>query len=93
MKRTATISGGERQRVAFAPALANDPRLILADEPTAPLDTEPGKSVMDHLQRLAGERGTAMIVATHGDRMIAGFDRVARVEDGRLLVETLPSAA
>ncbi len=93
MTKTATISGGERQRVAFAPALANDPRLILADEPTASPGTERGKSVMDHLQRLARERGTAVIAVTHDYRMIAGLDRVARVEDGRLLVETLPSAA
>ena len=78
------ISGGERQRVAIARALANDPLLILADEPTASLDTERGKSVMDHLRRLAREKGAAVIAVTHDERMIAGFDRTGRVQDGRL---------
>ena len=82
----ALISGGERQRVAIARALANDPMLILADEPTASLDTERGKDVMEHLRRLAREKGAAVIAVTHDERMIAGFDRIARVEDGRLLV-------
>ncbi|MBI4245710.1 MAG: ABC transporter ATP-binding protein [Candidatus Rokubacteria bacterium] len=81
----ARISGGERQRVAIARALANDPLLILADEPTASLDTERGKSVMDHLRRLAREKGSAVIAVTHDERMIDGFDRVGRVQDGRLL--------
>jgi putative ABC transport system ATP-binding protein len=89
----ARISGGERQRVAIARALANDPLLILADEPTASLDTERGKSVMDHLRRLAREKGSAVIVVTHDERMIAGFDRVGRVQDGRLLVSPAAAAA
>ncbi|MBI1847485.1 MAG: ABC transporter ATP-binding protein [Candidatus Rokubacteria bacterium] len=80
------ISGGERQRVAIARALANEPLLILADEPTASLDTERGMSVMDHLRRLAHERDAAVITVTHDERMIAGFDRIGRVQDGRLLV-------
>jgi putative ABC transport system ATP-binding protein len=80
------ISGGERQRVAIARALANDPLLILADEPTAALDTERGTSVMDHLRRLARERGAAVITVTHDERMIGGFDRIGRVQDGQLLV-------
>ena len=82
------ISGGERQRVAIARALANDPLLILADEPTAALDTERGKAVMDHLRRLAREKGTAVIVVTHDERMIDGFSRVGRVQDGHLVVTT-----
>ena len=89
----ARISGGERQRVAIARALANDPLLILADEPTASLDTERGKSVMEHLRRLARERGSAVIVVTHDERMIAGFDRIGRVQDGRLLVSPAAAAA
>jgi putative ABC transport system ATP-binding protein len=89
----ARISGGERQRVAIARALANDPLLILADEPTASLDTARGRSVMDHLRRLARERGAAVIVVTHDERMIAGFDRVGRVHDGRLLVAPAAAAA
>jgi putative ABC transport system ATP-binding protein len=82
----ARISGGERQRVAIARALANEPLLILADEPTASLDTERGKTVMDHLRRLAREKESAVITVTHDERMIDGFDRVGRVQDGRLLV-------
>ena len=89
----ATISGGERQRVAIARALANDPLLILADEPTASLDTERGKDVMDHLRRLAREKGAAVIAVTHDERMIAGFDRIGRVQDGRLLVAPVEEAA
>jgi putative ABC transport system ATP-binding protein len=89
----ARISGGERQRVAIARALANDPLLILADEPTASLDTERGRSVMDHLRRLARDKGSAVIVVTHDERMIAGFDRVGRVRDGRLLVSPAEAAA
>ena len=89
----ARISGGERQRVAIARALANDPLLILADEPTASLDTERGRSVMDHLRRLAREKGSAVIVVTHDERMIAGFDRVGRVQDGRLVVSPAVAAA
>jgi putative ABC transport system ATP-binding protein len=79
--------------VAIARALANDPLLILADEPTASLDTERGRSVMDHLRRLAREKGSAVIVVTHDERMIAGFDRVGRVQDGRLLVAPGAAAA
>lgn len=79
------LSGGERQRVAIARALANDPLLILADEPTASLDTGRGKNVMDHLGRLAREKGVAVITVTHDERMISGFDRVSRAQDGRLV--------
>ena len=92
----ARISGGERQRVAIARALANDPLLVLADEPTAALDTERGQSVMNHLRRLAREKGAAVIVVTHDERMIGGFDRIGHVQDGRLLVTsaaTLTSVA
>jgi putative ABC transport system ATP-binding protein len=89
----ARISGGERQRVAIARALANDPLLILADEPTASLDTGRGRSVMEHLRRLAREKGSAVVVVTHDERMIAGFDRIGRVEDGRLLVSPAEAAA
>ena len=87
------ISGGERQRVAIARALANDPLLILADEPTASLDTDRGKSVMDHLGRLARDKGVAVITVTHDERMIEGFDRVGRVQDGRLVVASVEDAA
>jgi putative ABC transport system ATP-binding protein len=78
------ISGGEQQRVAIARALANDPAVVLADEPTAALDGERGKAVMDLLRKVSRERGAAVIVVTHDVRMIEGFDRVYRMADGRI---------
>ncbi|MCW8828474.1 MAG: ABC transporter ATP-binding protein [Gammaproteobacteria bacterium] len=77
------LSGGEQQRVAIGRALANEPPLILADEPTASLDTERGSRVMELLKRIARERNSAVIVVTHDERMITGFDTVRRLRDGR----------
>ncbi|HEX6597124.1 MAG TPA: ABC transporter ATP-binding protein [Acidimicrobiales bacterium] len=82
--RPATLSGGEKQRVAVARALANDPPLILADEPTGNLDSKSGAAVMDLLVGAVRERGTAVLVATHDDRVRAVADRVIRIEDGML---------
>lgn len=81
----ATLSGGEQQRVAIARALANNAKLILADEPTASLDSERGFQVIGLLKRIAKERGAAVIVVTHDERMIEGFDTVQRMNDGRFL--------
>jgi putative ABC transport system ATP-binding protein len=64
--------------------VVNSPAVILADEPTAALDTERGKSVMDLLRRLGRESQAAVIVVTHDERMIAGFDRVYHMTDGRI---------
>jgi putative ABC transport system ATP-binding protein len=80
----ATLSGGEQQRVAVARAVANSPAVILADEPTAALDTERGKAVMTLLRRLGREKQAAVIAVTHDERMIAGFDRIYHMTDGRL---------
>lgn len=80
----ANLSGGEQQRVAIARALANGPRLILADEPTASLDTERGMKVMGLLKKVARERNSAVIAVTHDERMVADFDVVYRLSDGRL---------
>ncbi len=80
----ALLSGGEQQRVAIARALANTPRLILADEPTAALDTGRGAKVMEILIKIARENRTAVIVVTHDERMIKGFDHVYRLKDGCL---------
>jgi putative ABC transport system ATP-binding protein len=80
----ATLSGGEQQRVAVARAVINDPAVILADEPTAALDTERGKAVMDLLRQLGRVQGAAVIVVTHDERMIKGFDRVYHMTDGRI---------
>jgi putative ABC transport system ATP-binding protein len=80
----AVLSGGEQQRVAIARALANKAKLILADEPTAALDTERGMRVMALLKKIARENQSAVIVVTHDMRMIEGFDHVYHMKDGRL---------
>ncbi len=84
----ANLSGGEQQRVAIGRALANEPRLVLADEPTAALDTERGMKVMALLRKIARERQSAVITVTHGHRMIEGFDTVYHLDDGRLTKTT-----
>lgn len=81
----ARMSGGEQQRVAIARALANDPVLILADEPTAALDTERGLKAMNLLRSIAREREAGVITVTHDHRMIEGFDTVYHLDDGRLV--------
>jgi putative ABC transport system ATP-binding protein len=83
----AALSGGEAQRVAIARALANRPKAVLADEPTAPLDTENGKNVMALLKKLAVENHSAILVVTHDHRMVEGFDRIFQVSDGRIIGE------
>jgi putative ABC transport system ATP-binding protein len=79
------LSGGEQQRVAIARALANSPPVILADEPTAALDTERGQSVMALFRQIAREKGSAVICVTHDSRMIEGFDHIYHVKDGLVL--------
>lgn len=84
------LSGGEQQRVAVARALANKPSLILADEPTAALDSQRGRQVMELFAQIAHERGTAVIVVTHDARALDIFDRIVEMEDGRLKDGTKP---
>ncbi|MEM9146393.1 MAG: ABC transporter ATP-binding protein [Pseudomonadota bacterium] len=79
------LSGGEQQRVSIARALANDPQLILADEPTAALDSVRGRQVVDLFRRIADERGTAVAVVTHDARNLDLFDRVIHLEDGKIV--------
>lgn len=79
------LSGGQRQRVAIARALVGRPRLVLADEPTAALDSKSGREVVDQLQRLAREQGTTVLVVTHDPRIEDIADRIVTLEDGRLL--------
>ncbi len=79
-----TLSGGEQQRVAIARALANRPSLILADEPTAALDSVRGRAVMELFARVAHEQGAAVLVVTHDHRALDLFDLTYEMEDGRI---------
>ncbi len=85
--RPPELSGGERQRVAVARALANDPDLVLADEPTGSLDQESGARILDLLGRLQRELGTTLVLVTHDERVAARAGRVLRMLDGRILPE------
>jgi putative ABC transport system ATP-binding protein len=78
------MSGGEQQRVAIARALATHPVLVLADEPTANLDTENGRQVMEIMQRLNAETGTTFLFATHDPRVIPFARRVVTLRDGQV---------
>lgn len=80
--RVSMLSGGQQQRVAVARALANRPSVILADEPTAALDSHRGKQVMELFQRVAREHGAGVIVVTHDHRTLEVFDTLYEMEDG-----------
>lgn len=80
----ADLSGGQKQRVAIARALAGEPDIILADEPTAALDSTSGRMVMKMLQELAHKRGRAVVIVTHDNRVLEYGDRVVHIEDGRI---------
>lgn len=80
------LSVGQRQRVAVARALAADPRLVLADEPTASLDRRSGRAVVDNLRALAKHRGCGVLLVTHDERVFDVADRRLRLEEGRLVV-------
>ena len=78
------LSGGQRQRVAIARALAINPRIVLADEPTANLDSKTGKNILDLMKRINREFGTTFIFSTHDRHVMAMADRLVRIEDGHL---------
>ena len=87
------LSGGEQQRVTVARALANQPSLTLADEPTAALDSKRGRQVMELFRKVAHEHGTGVIVVTHDHRALDVFDTVYEMEDGALRLATGASGA
>jgi putative ABC transport system ATP-binding protein len=90
-KRPPELSIGERQRVAVARALAGDPAIILADEPTASLDAANGTAVMTLLRELAKGANKTVLTVTHDSRIFHLADRVLHMEDGRLISEEIPS--
>jgi len=83
-QRPYELSGGQQQRVAVARAIANDPQLLIADEPTGQLDSETGRSIMDLIRALVRARGMTALVATHDPALLDLADRVLRLRDGRL---------
>ncbi|MCX6095839.1 MAG: ABC transporter ATP-binding protein [Candidatus Bipolaricaulota bacterium] len=87
LHRPSQLSGGERQRVAIARALANNPEIILADEPTGNLDSETGKKILEILERLAREDGKTVILVTHNPDAAAIANRVVTLKDGRVVDE------
>ncbi|WP_457030348.1 ABC transporter ATP-binding protein [Kitasatospora sp. P5_F3] len=84
-QRPAELSGGQQQRVAIARALANDPALIIADEPTGQLDSETGLAVMELLRAVVHSQGVTALVATHDPTLMAQADRVVSLHDGRIV--------
>ncbi|WP_414529949.1 DevA family ABC transporter ATP-binding protein [Nodularia chucula] len=86
-----SLSGGQKQRIAIARALVNNPPLVLADEPTAALDKQSGRDVVEIMQGLAKEQGTAILLVTHDNRILDIADRVVEMEDG-ILARDSPSA-
>jgi putative ABC transport system ATP-binding protein len=80
----ADLSGGQKQRVAIARALAGDPAIILADEPTAALDSHTGRNVMEMMSALAHRHGRAVVIVTHDSRALDFADRIVKIEDGAI---------
>jgi putative ABC transport system ATP-binding protein len=88
------LSGGQKQRVAIARALAGDPGIILADEPTAALDSKTGRAVIEMMRGLAYQHGSAVVIVTHDSRLLDFADRMIRLEDGQVVpsdVAEIPS--
>jgi putative ABC transport system ATP-binding protein len=87
------LSGGEKQRVAIARSLAGRPSVILADEPTAALDSENGKAVMELLAEVAQDPSRAVLAVTHDHRTLGYADRIIRIEDGLIVADERPNGS
>ena len=83
-----SLSGGQQQRVAIARALVSKPQLVLADEPTAALDSKSGRNIVEIMQQLAKEQGCTILLVTHDNRILDIADRIVDMEDGRLARDT-----
>ncbi|MFN6570406.1 DevA family ABC transporter ATP-binding protein [Dendronalium sp. ChiSLP03b] len=83
----AQLSGGQKQRVAIARALVSHPQIVLADEPTASLDSQSGRDVVNLMQKLAKEQGCTILMVTHDHRILDVADRIVHMQDGRLVQE------
>jgi putative ABC transport system ATP-binding protein len=90
-QRAHELSGGQQQRVAIARALANRPPVLIADEPTAQLDSVTGRQIMKLLRALADAEGVSVLVATHDPEVLATADRVLRISDG-VIAPAVPAA-
>jgi putative ABC transport system ATP-binding protein len=89
----ADLSGGQKQRVGIARALAGDPQILLADEPTAALDSQTGRNVIQMMSDLAHDRGRAVVVVTHDTRVLEFADRTVRIEDGLIAKSSEPQSS
>ncbi|MBW4682841.1 MAG: DevA family ABC transporter ATP-binding protein [Microcoleus vaginatus WJT46-NPBG5] len=87
------LSGGQKQRVAIARALVSHPKLILADEPTAALDSKSGRDVVEIMQKLAKEQGSTILLVTHDNRILDIADRIVHMEDGYLAKDAATQTA
>lgn len=82
------LSGGQKQRIAIARAMANDPAIILADEPTGALDSKTGRLVMDLFHKLHKEQGKTIVLITHNNELAAETDRIITISDGNIIADT-----
>ena len=87
-----SLSGGQKQRVAIARALVAHPAIVLADEPTAALDSKSGRDVVNLMQKLAKEQGSTILLVTHDNRILDVADRIVHLEDGKLINNSVTAA-